>query len=112
MAGLVDTELLGSDHVSHYMPVAVMKSPNERRLQPEHSTDVGPLAVAPLPNNCEILSYQTHQHYSHPSTQLVKEWSQVDTRFRFRFRLHLFQPHQADQMFDPHMTGSSYASKQ
>ena len=79
MAGLVDTELLGSDHVSHYMPVAVMKSPNERRLQPEHSTDVGPLAVAPLPNNCEILSYQTHQHYSHPSTQLVKEWSQIDT---------------------------------
>ena len=32
-------------------------------------------------------------------------------RFRFRFRSHLFQPHQADQMFDPHMTGSSYASK-
>ena len=28
-----------------------------------------------------------------------------------RFRLHLFQPHQADQMFDP-QTGSSYASKQ
>ena len=33
-------------------------------------------------------------------------------KLRFRFRLHLFQPHQADQIFDPHMTGSSYASQQ
>ena len=28
-----------------------------------------------------------------------------------QIRLHLFQPHQADQMFDPQRTGSSYASR-
>ena len=52
-----------------------------------------------------------HYPSSHPS-RFVFDYQRGLLRLRLRLRLHLFQPHQADQMFDPHLTGSSYASKQ
>ena len=56
---------------------------------------------------CLQLFFSLDQAIGHSSKSTQYSGSKVSHLhiIRFRFRLHLFQPHQADQMFDPHKDG-------
>ena len=87
----------GQGHQNAQTLIACVNHGNPIQLCVRHDCNIFPACTPDNQVNCNegAASIDTHIQVA-----LIAQLA------RFRFRSHLFQPHQADQMFDPHMTGS------